>query len=905
MRFDFKPFRRMTAVLAGALCLGQPALLRAQTAWTASDDDAVLFDVRLNQYRLGDGVRGYQTPTGVCVDMADMIMALDVPIRLDKKLRRATGWAFSESNTIVIDRDSKSEQNRNTTAKLAADAIYDTPEGWCTDVKTLSRWLGIELKPDLGNAVLVIKAAQKLPVELAIERKDRAAKLRPIAQFDLKTLPQANIPYRGVKTPSVDIILGLNAASRGAPVQSGVRYAAYVSGEVGPVAYDARIGSNNKGVPESIRMRAYRTDPDGQLLGPLRATQIALGDVIGTPTQLAASSSIGRGGTITNRPLDRPQKFDSTEFRGELPAGWDAELYRNDQLLAVATDRSDGRYEFLDVPLLYGQNRFEVVLYGPQGQTRREERSVLVGTNSIPPKSTWYAASIVQDGRDLINFASKTVVGTGNWRGTLAAERGFDTRTSFSASLNSLYLDKVGRRNFLEAGVRRAIGPALVELNASSDLHGGMALGGTMLAQFGNTYVSAESYNAFGGYQSDIIDEGITGEHRISVDQSLRLGRTTLPFHVAAGYTTRRSGETNLTVNSRVSTRIGRYNVSALLDYNQRGVPIGPDPPPLMTAGFLGNARIGGVSLRGEARYRISPESRFEAASLIGEWAAKGDGRRNADWRAQIDYDAPRDTGRFSLGYVRRFDKFAVTAEAGVGTDGSVRAGVNLSFSLGPDPRSKGGFRVTSGRIASEGQILARVYRDVNADGKRQQDEPWEKNVQLSAGRVPVDKVTDDNGEVIIEGLSPFRAVLIGIDASSLDDPLIQPVGPGMVVTPRPGVTGTVELALAGAGEVDGTLILSGGNGIEGIDLELVAPNGRVVATTRSDFDGFFLFEKVPYGNYTVRIATLSAQAARINARLSASAIVTDKDPAPHLGMLVAEPSDVRTAGGAVEATPK
>jgi hypothetical protein len=817
MRFDFKSFRRMTAVLAGALCLGQPASLRAQTAWTASDDDAVLFDLRLNRYRLGDGVRGYQTPTGVCVDMADMIMALDVPIRLDKKLRRATGWAFSESNTITIDRDSQIEQNRNITAKLAAETIYDTPEGWCTDIGALSRWLGIELKPDLGNAVLIIKSAQKLPVELAMERKDRAAKLRPVAQFDLKTLPQSITPYRGVKTPSVDVVLGFSAARRGSQVQTGVRYAAYVTGEVGPVAYDARIASNNRGVPDSLRMRAYRTDPDGQLLGPLRATQVALGDVTGTPTQLAASSSIGRGGIITNRPLDRPQKFDSTEFRGELPAGWDAELYRNDQLLAVAADRSDGRYEFLDVALLYGQNRFEVVLYGPQGQTRREERNVLVGTNSIPPKSTWYSASVVQDGRDLINFGSKTLVGSGNWRGTLAAERGIDARTSLSASLNSLYLDKVGRRNFLEAGVRRAVGPALVEVNASSDLRGGMAFGGTLLAQFGKTYVSAESYNAFGGYQSDVIGLGITGDHRISVDQSLRLGRTTLPFHVAAGYSTRASGDTSLTVNSRVSARVGRYNVSALLDYNQRGVPIGPDPPASMTAGFLGNARVGRVSLRGEARYRVSPEARFETATLIGEWAAKGDGRHNADWRAQIDYDAPRDSARASLGYVRRFDKFAVTADAGVGTDGSVRAGVNLSFSFGPDPRARGGFRVTSGRIASEGQILARVYRDVNADGKRQTDEPWEKNVQLSAGRVPVDNVTDDNGEVIIEGLSPYRAVLIGIDASSLDDPLVQPVGPGMVVTPRPGVTGTVELALAGAGEVDGTLIRAGGNGIEGV----------------------------------------------------------------------------------------
>ena len=67
----------------------------AQTAgWKANDDDALLFDLRSGKYRLGDGVRGYQTDKGVCVDFADVIMALDIPVRLDKKSRRATGWIF-------------------------------------------------------------------------------------------------------------------------------------------------------------------------------------------------------------------------------------------------------------------------------------------------------------------------------------------------------------------------------------------------------------------------------------------------------------------------------------------------------------------------------------------------------------------------------------------------------------------------------------------------------------------------------------------------------------------------------------------------------------------------------------------------------------------------------------------
>ena len=40
----------------------------------------------------------------------------------------------------------------------------------------------------------------------------------------------------------------------------------------------------------------------------------------------------------------------------------------------------------------------------------------------------------------------------------------------------------------------------------------------------------------------------------------------------------------------------------------------------------------------------------------------------------------------------------------------------------------------------------------------------------------------------------------------------------------------------------------SGELGFEGVDLELVDGSGKVVGTARTDFDGFFLFDRVPYG---------------------------------------------------------
>ena len=109
-------FTQASQALAALAMMVSASPVRAD-AWTASADDALLFDVRLNQYRLGDGVRGYQTPTGVCVDFADVIMALDISVRLDKQSRRATGWAYDERQTLTIDRLSGEEQIMNSKRK--------------------------------------------------------------------------------------------------------------------------------------------------------------------------------------------------------------------------------------------------------------------------------------------------------------------------------------------------------------------------------------------------------------------------------------------------------------------------------------------------------------------------------------------------------------------------------------------------------------------------------------------------------------------------------------------------------------------------------------------------------------------------------------------------------------------
>src|SRR5207253_8629574 len=151
-------------------------------------------------------------------------------------------------------------------------------------------------------------------------------------------------------------------------------------------------------------------------------------------------------------------------------------------------------------------------------------------------------------------------------------------------------------------------------------------------------------------------------------------------------------------------------------------------------------------------------------------------------------------------------------------------------------------------------------------------------------GTKQAERPTDARGTVTIGGLTAYAPVAVGIDATSLDDPMLVPKKALQVVVPRPGVPADIEIGLVGGGDIEGALVKSGGIGFEGLDLELVDGLGKVAATARTDFDGFFLFERVPYGSYSVRVTRESAAAARISADLGLKAAVTPERSVARLG---------------------
>ena len=198
---------RAVATIAAAFALCASGAASAQAGgYMPSEEDAILLQLQVKGYRLANDLRGYQTPGGICLDLADVIQSLDLPIRLDRKSRRATGWIFAEDQRFTIDRDSNTVQIVNNNRSIQPGELHDTPEGWCVDTRALGGWLSVTLRADLRNSSLVLESDRPLPFIEALERQSRAARLRPERSPDLSGYPQARQPYAMWRMPSVDVV---------------------------------------------------------------------------------------------------------------------------------------------------------------------------------------------------------------------------------------------------------------------------------------------------------------------------------------------------------------------------------------------------------------------------------------------------------------------------------------------------------------------------------------------------------------------------------------------------------------------------------------------------------------------------------------------------------------------------
>jgi hypothetical protein len=134
----------------------------------------------------------------------------------------------------------------------------------------------------------------------------------------------------------------------------------------------------------------------------------------------------------------------------------------------------------------------------------------------------------------------------------------------------------------------------------------------------------------------------------------------------------------------------------------------------------------------------------------------------------------------------------------------------------------------------------------------------------------------------------------------TLPDPYMFPSRPGVEVVPRPGRTHRTMFPVVAVSEVEGHAYFRGGEterAVSNVQLQLVDMNNDVIASVRTEYDGYFFIERVPPGEYRIRIDP--DQAAKLKIRLVDEVQVRAGADGGLIGKLVV--NIVRKDGGAPE----
>jgi hypothetical protein len=377
-----------------------------------------------------------------------------------------------------------------------------------------------------------------------------------------------------------------------------------------------------------VELRDREEYPSDQRIAAVDPNAVDSGPVeIVTPSvDLVAASDFGQMAGSSPPPV-RSDSLRTTRIAGELPPGWQVELYRNGVLINFQESRSDERYEFAAVPLLSGANVLQLQFFGPEGQYREQTRRILAGSAQFRPGNLNYRVSVSREAS-----AGRTV-GSGDSLGYSNQNSGNEARASAEleyAATDNLSLTgstrtvsfPEGRNSYFGLGARYRAGPMQSHLDLLKDLDGGMAgtLGTRLRLPF-NLSLSGEQELDDNFTSEEIPDDGDLPVNRTEAQLAgalpLWAGRQ-LPFKFMGNYENSQSGASVLELGNQLSLAADGLSVTNDVWWRQSWPEAGATNSADGTFS-LGTAGPGG-RITGNLGYAIKPEMGLTSALLRGEW---------------------------------------------------------------------------------------------------------------------------------------------------------------------------------------------------------------------------------------------------------------------------------------------
>ncbi len=822
----------------------------------SSDEDVqpLLMEVRLQRQVISEVMPGWQRGEHVFLPLGELCRELEFSVSVWPDEGRSAGWFLAENRTFSFDSGKGEVRIQGELTCFEANLILVEPDDIYVDTSLLSCWFPIDLKLDFRNLILTVISREPLPMEQKLLREARRVQVLQSQRIRKQVnYPPVENPYRWITWPAFDVALKSEFLQNPEPHKT-VSYNSFVTAEVLKLSTNLFItGSGDQTISET-RISAGRTDPESALLGPMRATEFSLGDVFSPHSSLVTRSRKGRGVVLSSFPRNRPVEFDRTTIHGEGKPGWEAELYRNGALINFQVVPVDGVFEFQDVPVLYGQNKFLVLLYGPQGQIREVEYQYCAGPEQIQPGKGFYRVALNQKDVDLIPVDSDKR--HGEIRIYAEYDRGLCEKLSTGFSLISMALDRGAeskRHTYCGVNLHSSLANIYTVLDAEIDVTGGWGSQLALQRSYDGINLMGE-FGWFHHYESERITNGdaLLRKFRLRVDGH-RNYLIPISYKLEGKRERRQSGRYETDIRSRLSLSTRKAQVTNELNWwSSAGAAMPVNNR--MTGQALLNTRLIDLSVRFAVNYMMSPITQAQSVVLSTNRQAQNLGR----WTLGIAGTLiGNEVISYSLGWNRAMRGLTLGLNGSWASDRTATVGLSLSFCLGRNPLS-GDWGVLDKSMTSAGMAIARVVLDQDGDGLAGDTDPPISNARFKINSTRVNRFkTNADGEALITDLRAFQTANIAVNSDSFDEPFWIVKQKGFSFLPRPGVTTCLTYVVQEAGEIDGTVYIKDSDAVhvaKGIPLQLVDSAGAVIMETVSAYDGFYMFDLVPYGSYCVRL---------------------------------------------------
>jgi len=818
--------------------------------------DFLLLDYLLQQQRISLAVEAFQYQEHTLLPINGLLSALGAGVTIDPK--SASVRYQHNGKTIEFNLNDLNQDNFNkiSAKNKLSDQIYWASDDYELYVShlLLEQLIDGQLKVNLSDLTLAISSNDTpFPIEKQWLRTD---KLQLAAQQqDIKQLYLPDV-YQLLTPPTANISLFASAQQQTATQNNSPDYnAGYSIQSTSDVLYHSAHlsllqNSNNSDVVGRLNFSRHQPSPDQSLFGGLR--KYSFGDISVASNSLLNNISNGVGITGSRRPVHYNREFGKQTIEGDATPGWEVELYRNGFLLEQAVVPNTGHYIFSDITSDYGINNFEVRLFGPYGEELIRQHNINIGHNWLTQGDYGYDFYLIKPGQSLFNNKTSNSDNRNDYGFS------FDYSLFESSQLGVFfqnYQNNVSNeRQYIGTHLESSFNNLQLDFSATHQLDYGYTgkLRGLGRLPWGNSYnFKIETNNNFS--RSTIPTATNNYLASFGTGGAIRLARG-MSYRANISHAGNQNGDKTWGFSPGISGRLANVNFGNSFNYQVLKAANSTNSNDFLSGSFNLSSQIDKVRLSGSASYTLHPTSQLNNVNASASWRGglKSHHYINSNFQPAKNSNY-KDNWQLGYTYSTDFDNFQLNLSSSIDAKDNWAINLGVSFFLDYDAHNQR-FLFDSTTSSVSGNLNVHSYLDRNNNGQLDEADWALSDVKFSPLAIWHDLKTNQLGNVSLPGVpvnQPFT-----FSAASIEG--IETKQPDYTIYTHPGSRINIDIVFDVITHISGFVTMEDHSGERAVTvgtIMLTNVDTEEQLSVYLDLDGFFEFNQLPPGTYTLQVA--------------------------------------------------